>query len=237
MSHESTSHAIASTPRAAQCRASHCFAVGRDCGGCLLGLHPVRSDRAVSELARRSETRKLLGRAVLACGLAFLFAFSLVPLYRIACEKVFGIKLEQTPTGDAVVANYAVDTSRLITVEFDAGVNSQLNWEFGAEQRQMQVHPGQMYEAMFHARNIDEQSIVGQAVPSVAPSRASIFFNKTECFCFTEQLLHPGEQRPMPVRFVIDPALPKEITTLTLSYTFFHNEHATARIAAAGGSH
>jgi cytochrome c oxidase assembly protein subunit 11 len=87
---------------------------------------------------------------------------------------------------------------------------------------------------MFHARNIDTKPIVGQAVPSVAPSRASIFFNKTECFCFTEQLLHPGEERPMPVRFVIDPALPPEITTLTLSYTFFNNEHATARVAAAG---
>jgi cytochrome c oxidase assembly protein subunit 11 len=185
----------------------------------------------------RIETRKLLGRATLACGMAFLFAFSLVPLYRIACEKVFGIKLEQTATGEAVVASYEVDLSRLITVEFDAGVNSKLNWAFRSDQLQMQVHPGQMYEAMFHARNMDEEAIVGQAVPSVAPSRASIFFNKTECFCFTEQLLNPGEERPMPVRFVVDPSLPKEITTLTLSYTFFNNEHATARIADAGGLH
>ncbi|WP_395788019.1 cytochrome c oxidase assembly protein [Aquimonas sp.] len=185
----------------------------------------------------RLETRKLLGRAALACGMAFLFAFSLVPLYRIACEKVFGIKLEQTATGETVVASYAVDESRLVTVEFDTGVNSQLNWQFRSDQLQMQVHPGKMYEAMFHARNMDEQAIVGQAVPSVAPARASIFFNKTECFCFTEQLLNPGEERPMPVRFVVDPALPPEITTLTLSYTFFNNEHATARIAAHGGAH
>lgn len=187
-----------------------------------------------TEAPARTETRKVLGRAILACACTFLFAFSLVPLYRIACEKVFGITLERTPTGETVVASYEVDTSRTVTVEFDAGVNSRLNWAFRSDQFQMQVHPGQMYEATFHARNMDSMPIVGQAVPSVAPSRASIFFNKTECFCFTEQLLHPGEERPMPVRFVIDPALPPEITTLTLSYTFFNNEHATARVAAAG---
>jgi cytochrome c oxidase assembly protein subunit 11 len=180
----------------------------------------------------RSETRKMLLRAGMACGLSFMFAFSLVPLYRIACEKIFGITLERTPTGETVVANFEVDESRLITVEFDAGVNSRLDWDFRADQLTMEVHPGRMYEAMYHARNIGEFAVVGQAVPSVAPSRASIFFNKTECFCFTEQLLNPGEERPMPVRFVIDPALPREITTVTLSYTFFNNEHATARIAA-----
>jgi cytochrome c oxidase assembly protein subunit 11 len=99
------------------------------------------------------------------------------------------------------------------------------------------VHPGKLYEAMFSARNLEGRAIVGQAVPSVAPSRASIFFNKTECFCFTEQLLEPGQERPMPVRFVVDPALPKEITRLTLSYVFYNNEHATARIASAAGVH
>lgn len=183
----------------------------------------------------RTETRKLLLRAALACGVSFMFAFSLVPLYRIACEKIFGITLERTPTGEAVVANFEVDESRLITVEFDAGVNSRLDWDFRAEQFTMQVHPGRLYQAMYYARNTGDSSVVGQAVPSVAPSRASIFFNKTECFCFTEQLLHPGEERPMPVLFVIDPALPREITTLTLSYTFFNNEHATSRIASAYG--
>lgn len=180
------------------------------------------------------EHRKILRRALLACVLAFGFAFALVPLYRIACEKVFGITLEQTPTGEAVVASYEVDTSRLITVEFDASVNSRLNWQFASDQVEMKVHPGKLYEAMFHARNLEDRPIVGQAVPSVAPSRASIFFNKTECFCFTEQLLEPGQEQPMPVRFVVDPALPKEITRLTLSYVFYNNEHATARIAAAG---
>lgn len=189
------------------------------------------SETQVSTEAR-TETRKMLLRAGLACGLSFMFAFSLVPLYRIACEKIFGITLERTPTGETVVASFEVDESRLITVEFDAGVNSRLDWDFRADQFQMQVHPGRMYEAMYHARNIGELPVVGQAVPSVAPARASIFFNKTECFCFTEQLLHPGEERPMPVRFVIDPALPREITTVTLSYTFFNNEHATARIAS-----
>ena len=182
------------------------------------------------------QNRLVLRRAMLACVVAFVFAFSLVPLYRVACEKVFGIRLEQTPTGEAKVAGYQVDTTRWVTVEFDAAVNSKLSWGFWSERPSLRVHPGELVEAMFYARNDDSSVIVGQAVPSVAPAQASIYFNKTECFCFTEQLLNPGEQRPMPVRFVIDPDLPSDISTLTLSYTFYNNEHATAREAAATGA-
>ena len=103
------------------------------------------------------------------------------------------------------------------------------------------MHPGQLNEAIFVARNDSPLPIVGQAVPSVAPAAVAIYFNKTECFCFTEQVLQAGEQREMPVRFVVDPALPKNIDTLTLSYTFFNNEMATQRLrqsdALAAGSH
>jgi cytochrome c oxidase assembly protein subunit 11 len=176
----------------------------------------------------------VLRRAAIACAIAFVFAFSLVPIYRIACEKLFGIRLESTPTGEQTLAGYAVDESREVIVEFDTTVNSKLPWSFRAERQRMVVHPGQLAEAIFHARNEDAVVIVGNAVPSVAPSSASIFFNKTECFCFTEQLLGPGEERAMPVRFVIDPALPAGVQTLTLSYTFYNNEGATARLAAAG---
>lgn len=178
--------------------------------------------------------RSVLRRSLLVAGFAFVFCFSLVPLYRIACEVVFGIKLEQGGSGEAQAASYAVDETRWITVEFDAGVNSQLPWRFRPAVAQMRVHPGQASDALYYARNESPLAIVGNAVPSVAPSSASKYFIKTECFCFTEQLLAAGEERPMPVRFVIDPALPPEITTVTLSYTFYDNPQATARIAAAG---
>ena len=162
---------------------------------------------------------------------SFVFAFSLVPLYRIACEKVFGIKLEQGPAGEAQVAGLSEDVNRTVTVEFDGTVNSKLPWAFKPQTLSMQVHPGKMYEVNYIARNTADHAIVGNAAPSVAPSTASTFFNKTECFCFTEQMLHAGEERLMPVRFIVDPALPAHVGTITLSYTFFSNDAATARLA------
>ncbi len=176
--------------------------------------------------------------ALVAAG-SFVFAFSLVPIYRIACEKVFGIRLEQGPAGEQRLAGVAVDPERLVTVQFDTSVNSRLPWQFSADTFEMQVHPGELAEATFHATNLAGTAIVGQAVPSIAPSSASAFFSKTECFCFTQQLLEPGEKRVMPVRFIVDPALPKDVTMLTLSYTFFNNETATAQLDTelAGGAH
>ena len=165
---------------------------------------------------------------------SFVFAFSMVPLYRIACEKVFGIKLEQGAAGEARLAGIEEDVARTVTVEFDGTVNSKLPWAFAPQQLTMQVHPGRMYEASYIARNTSDHAIVGNAAPSVAPSVASTYFNKTECFCFTEQLLQAGEERAMPVRFVVDPALPDYVTTITLSYTFFGNDAATAKLATHG---
>ena len=165
---------------------------------------------------------------------SFVFAFSRVPLYRIACEKVFGIKLEQGAAGEARLAGIEEDVARTVTVEFDGTVNSKLPWAFAPQQLTMQVHPGRMYEANYLARNTSDHAIVGNAAPSVAPSVASTYFNKTECFCFTEQLLQAGEERAMPVRFVVDPALPDYVTTITLSYTFFSNDAATAKLATHG---
>jgi cytochrome c oxidase assembly protein subunit 11 len=167
---------------------------------------------------------------------SFVFAFSMVPLYRIACEKVFGIKLEQGPADAATLAGMEESVARMVTVEFDGTVNSKLAWTFAPNQLTMQVQPGRMYEATYVARNTSDHAIVGNAAPSVAPSVASTFFNKTECFCFTEQLLQAGEEREMPVRFVVDPALPAHVTTITLSYTFFSNDAATARLGTAGSS-
>ncbi|MGY6518506.1 MAG: cytochrome c oxidase assembly protein [Lysobacteraceae bacterium] len=171
---------------------------------------------------------------------SFVFAFSLVPLYRIACEKIFGITFEQGPTGQRLLALTDGEVEeRWVTVQFDSTVNSALPWAFDADQFEMRVRVGELMEATYTATNVGERPIVGQAVPSVAPSQASAFFAKTECFCFTEQLLDPGESREMPVRFIVDPNLPRHVNTVTLSYTFYNNEHATARHAArlAGGVH
>ena len=180
----------------------------------------------------------LLKYGVLAALVSFGLAFALVPLYRLACEKLLGIKFEDGPTE---VRSFEPDLSREVTIEFTSSVNSKLPWQFNAETTSIKVHPGQLNEAIFVARNDSPLPIVGQAVPSVAPAAVAIYFNKTECFCFTEQVLQAGEQREMPVRFVVDPALPKNIDTLTLSYTFFNNEMATQRLrqsdALAAGSH
>ena len=176
--------------------------------------------------ARTFGVWKMAGVAVAAFG----FAFSLVPLYRIACEKVFGVRLEQGP--QAAVERVAEQT-RWVTVQFDGGVNSALPWEFRPHQMSMQVQPGKQYETTYYAKNTSQRVIVGSAVPSVAPARGSKYFNKTECFCFTAQKLAAGESRDMPVRFIVDPALPADVKTLTLSYAFFRNDTLTAEANAA----
>lgn len=180
------------------------------------------------QAAVSANNRRVVKRALLACAGAFFFCFSLIPIYTIYCE-ITGVngKTGQISGDQAVL----VDTSRTITVQFDGTSHSSLPWQFKPEVREMKVHPGELSSAVFYAQNLDQQAMVGQAVPSVAPNVASIYFNKTECFCFTEQLLEPGEQREMPVRFVIDPDIPDSVKTVTLSYTFFLNELATQRVA------
>ena len=180
--------------------------------------------------SKSSGTLKLLGVAL---G-AFAFTFALVPLYRIACEKVFGVRLEQGPSEAVAAARAGTPVAeRWITVQFDGGVNSKLPWAFEPEQLTMRVQPGVQYEAMYFARNDGERAIVGNAVPSVAPARASSYFSKTECFCFTAQTLQVGESRDMPVRFIVDPNLPDNINTITLSYTFFKNDALTDQLGDA----
>ena len=166
---------------------------------------------------------------------AFAFTFSLIPLYRLACEKVFGIRLERGAVEGVVDARAPANT-RVVTVQFDGGVNSKLPWDFSPRQATMQVHPGEQYETTYYARNTSDRTIVGSAVPSVAPARASGYFSKTECFCFTAQTLQAGESRDMPVRFIVDPNLPADVTTLTLSYTFFKNDALTAQASSQPSS-
>jgi cytochrome c oxidase assembly protein subunit 11 len=180
-------------------------------------------------------SRTLRRIALISVG-SFVFAFSLVPLYNVACEKVFGIKLERGAAGEQKVAGMTVDDKRTIHVQFDGTVNSKLPWDFKPMQMSLDVHPGQQYEAIFLARNKASESIVGNAAPSIAPNEASGFFTKTECFCFTQQMLKAGEERLMPVRFIVNPALPTDVATITLSYTFYINDTATALLNTPGSA-
>ncbi|MFT3897662.1 MAG: cytochrome c oxidase assembly protein [Thermomonas sp.] len=177
---------------------------------------------------RTAGIAKLVG-VVLA---AFALTFSLVPLYRVACEKVFGIRLDNTPSAPIADAAASEKPARTVTVIFDGEANSKLPWAFHPEQASMQVRVGEQYGTQYFARNDGGRAIVGSAAPSIAPARASKYFNKTECFCFTAQELGAGESRDMPVRFIIDPALPDDINTITLSYTFYKNDALTAQLPA-----
>ncbi len=172
-----------------------------------------------------------LGRLIAVALAVFVLTFSLVPLYRIACEKVFGVRLERGASQMATTR--AGDSTRTVRVEFDGGVNSKLPWAFHPEQLIMDVVPGELNEAMYFARNDSDRTLVGSAVPSVAPARASGYFTKAECFCFTAQTLQAGEMRDMPVRFIVDPDLPADIKTITLSYTFYKNDALTEQLVPA----
>ncbi len=187
----------------------------------------------MTENAPRPEATKTIRRILLVSLGSFVFAFSMVPLYNVACEKVFGIKLEKGPSGQAQLAGERIDHKRTVRVQFDGTVNSKLDWAFRPAQLSMDVHPGQQYEALYVARNQSAEAIVGNAAPSIAPNDASGYFNKTECFCFTQQALKAGEERLMPVRFIVNPALPADVSTITLSYTFYRNDTATAAFIAA----
>ncbi len=161
---------------------------------------------------------------------SFVFAFSLVPLYNVACEKVFGIKLDRGAASASQVAAIRPESLRNVRIQFDGTVNSKLPWDFKPQQLSMEVQPGKQYEAMFVARNRSAEAIVGNAAPSIAPNEAAGYFTKTECFCFTQQMLKPGEERLMPVRFIVNPSLPDDVGTITLSYTFYLNDTATAQL-------
>jgi len=190
----------------------------------------------MSEAQAPGGSKRVLRRALFVCLGAFGFCFALVPAYRIACEKVFGTLMPNQAASTATVNALGVDESRWVTVEFDGTVNSSLAWSFAPKAPSLRVHPGQVTEAWFDAANLSASPLVGQAVPSIAPKLATLYFNKTECFCFTEQLLKAGERRAMPVKFVVDPKLPADVTTVTLSYTFYLNDIATRRVAQGGAA-
>lgn len=156
-------------------------------------------------------------RMLVVVALMFGFGYAMVPLYRVFCD-VTGINNLLGP--DEIVGNTQVDLLRSVTVEFDANAH-ELPWDFRAEQSNVRVHPGELVHVRYRVHNRRDHPVMGQAIPSYGPQRAAQYFRKLECFCFDRQTLGPGEVREMPVVFVIDPALPSDVTTITLSYTFF----------------
>jgi cytochrome c oxidase assembly protein subunit 11 len=150
----------------------------------------------------------------------FGFGYALVPLYSLVCE-VTGIGGKTGTITQSAAEADEVDSDRLVTVEFDTNVDSGLPWKFKAKEFKMKVHPGELSEAVFVVENQSDKPVVGKAIPSVAPEIASKYFNKTECFCFTQQLLEAGESKEMVVRFIVGSQLPDDILVMTLSYKFF----------------
>jgi len=174
-----------------------------------------------------ADNRRMLMKLLVVVAVMFGFGYALVPMYRAICDalgiNVLSLSEQRVATGNwsgrAAASNTQVDTTRTITIEFDA--NARGPWDFKPAQRSVQVHPGEMTTVMYEFKNIQNRTMAAQAIPSYAPMQASAHFNKLECFCFNEYILAPGESRTWPVVFVVDPKLPRDVTTITLSYTFF----------------
>lgn len=167
----------------------------------------------------------------------FGFGYALVPIYKAICEMT-GINIlalgERNIPGAApqkMPANTQVDTSRTITVEFDA--NARGPFDFKPAVASLQVHPGELNTVMYDFQNVQNRALSAQAIPSYAPTQAGAHFNKLECFCFTQYTLAPGEKKQWPVAFVIDPKISKDVKTITLSYTFFEVGGKTPAVPVA----
>jgi len=174
-------------------------------------------------MARGVENLKMLGKlAVLVAGM-FGFGYAMIPIYKHICEltgvNILAVGEKDVPGGSSARPNTQIDKTRTITVEFDA--NARGLWSFHPEKNSIRVHPGELATVMYEFQNTQPRTMKAQAIPSYAPRQAGPHFNKIECFCFNQYTLAPGEKKQWPVAFVIDPKLPKDVTTITLSYTFF----------------
>lgn len=179
--------------------------------------------------------RQLVTRLVIMAVCMFGFGFLLVPIYNVFCE-ITGIGGRTNDTVAVIPAGMHVDTGRTVTVEFVAVVNQQAPWEFRPAVSSIEIHPGQLYDTSFYARNLTGHELIGQAIPSVAPGVAAKHFQKTECFCFTAQKFLAHEGRDMGVQFVVDPDLPEYVDRITLSYTFFIQKQPASEPAVVASS-
>lgn len=174
----------------------------------------------MNEQSRKGANRRLALKLLGITALMFGFGYALVPLYNVFCE-VTGLNGKTGELSAAEAAAMQPDLSREVTVEFVTSVSAGLPWQFSGPAKKVVVHPGVVTAVEFEILNAGGRDMVGQAIPSVAPSTAARYFSKTECFCFTNQALEAGIKKRMPVRFVVDPKLPADVQTVTLGYTFF----------------
>ena len=193
---------------------------------------------AGASAAGRTGNRPMLAKLLVIATLMFGFGYALVPLYQLICDAT-GINFltKREDTVEQFARNTQVDTSRKVSIEFDA--NSQGPWHFKPKANSMQVHPGELVTMVYEIRNTTARATVGQAIPSYAPKASEQYFRKLECFCFQQQSMAASETREFPVVFVVDPKLPAHVDTITLSYTFFEvagtNADTSAGKRASGG--
>jgi cytochrome c oxidase assembly protein subunit 11 len=173
--------------------------------------------------------RKLVRALLIMTAGSFAFGWALVPLYDVLCRAA-GIGNAEAKAGKATVVE-AVDPNREVTIEFLVQPGSVGGFDFKPTVASMRIHPGKLYDTMFHARNLTGEGAVAQAVPSISPTGTAKYFHKTECFCFSPQKFGPNEARDMPVRFIVDPKLPGNVDKLTLAYTIFDTTAAAAQSA------
>jgi cytochrome c oxidase assembly protein subunit 11 len=171
-----------------------------------------------SDNITRESNRITLRKLIVIVVAMFAFGYALVPFYKKICEAT-GIQNLLNPDR-AAVENTQIDKTRTVTVEFDASIRK-LAWDFKPEMVSIKVHPGELVNVAYDISNATDRDMVGQAIPSYAPKVAGQYFQKLDCFCFARQTLKAGESRRMPVVFRIDPKLPADVHTITLSYTFF----------------
>lgn len=176
-------------------------------------------------VTNQNTNTQTLKKLVVVSFVMFGFGFAMVPFYQKLCE-ITG--LNNVVKADSVV-NTQVDAGRWLTVEFDVNLRNDLPWTFRALEKSVRFHPGQLIEVMFEVQNHSDRPLTGQAIPSFGPQVAGRHFKKLDCFCFTQQTLQPGEVRRMPVVFVIEPTLPGDVNTVTMSYTFFQVEGRDGR--------
>jgi cytochrome c oxidase assembly protein subunit 11 len=172
-------------------------------------------------LAQRHDNRLLLAKLSVVVVAMFGFGYALVPFYEKICDVTGLRNIAQADP----VRNTQVDATRAVRIEFDSNIRK-LPWQFRALTPVVDVHPGELRQVMFEIVNATDRVMTGQAIPSYGPPHAAQYFRKLECFCFSQQTLQPGERRQMPVVFVVDAALPADVATITLSYTFFEVEGA-----------
>ncbi|MES2939984.1 MAG: cytochrome c oxidase assembly protein [Pseudomonadota bacterium] len=174
-------------------------------------------------MGRARENLRMTGKLVVVAAGMFAFGYALIPIYKHICEltgiNILAIGEREVPGSSRAPANSQVDLSRTITVEFDA--NAHGPWEFKPAVASVKVHPGELATVIYEFQNVQNRTMAAQAIPSYAPRNAAAHFNKLECFCFNQYTLAAGEKKQWPVAFVIDPKLPRDVTTITLSYTFF----------------